>query len=310
MRRIRIATRRSALALAQSGAVARALGEALGCETELVPLVTSGDRLADAPLARIGGKGLFVKEIEEALLDGRADLAVHSAKDLPAGTSPGLALAAFPKRADPRDALIARAAGATLLGLPQGARVGTGSARRTSQLLALRPDLVLVPLRGNVDTRLSRLYERDLDAIVLACAGLERLGRAGEIHERIDPGLLLPAVGQGTLALQTRAGDPLEAELRALDDAETRACLLAERAFLAELEGDCNVPLAAFAEPAPGGRLRLRALVASTDGRALARSEAAAAAGEAEAAGRRAGREVLAKGGAEILARLRAEARP
>jgi hydroxymethylbilane synthase len=310
MRRIRIATRRSALALAQSGAVARALGEALGCETELVPLVTSGDRLADAPLARIGGKGLFVKEIEEALLDGRADLAVHSAKDLPAGTSPGLALAAFPKRADPRDALIARAAGATLLGLPQGARVGTGSARRTSQLLALRPDLVLVPLRGNVDTRLSRLYERDLDAIVLACAGLERLGRAGEIHERIDPGLLLPAVGQGTLALQTRAGDPLEAELRALDDAETRACLLAERAFLAELEGDCNVPLAAFAEPAPGGRLRLRALVASSDGRALVRSEAAGAAGEAEAAGRRAGREVLAKGGAEILARLRAEARP
>jgi hydroxymethylbilane synthase len=308
MRRIRIATRRSALALAQSGAVARAVGETLGCETELVPLVTSGDRLADAPLARIGGKGLFVKEIEEALLDGRADLAVHSAKDLPGVTRPGLALAAFPKRADPRDALIVRAAGATLLGLPRGARVGTGSARRTSQLLALRPDLVLVPLRGNVDTRLRRLFERELDAIVLACAGLERLGRAGEIHERIDPGLLLPAVGQGTLALQTRAGDPLEAELRALDDAETRACLLAERAFLAELEGDCNVPLAAFAETGPGGRLRLRALVASPDGSALVRGEAEAAAAEAETAGRRAGRDVLAQGGAGILARLRAEA--
>jgi hydroxymethylbilane synthase len=308
MRRIRIATRRSALALAQAGAVARALCEALGCQTELVPLTTSGDRLADAPLARVGGKGLFVKEIEEALLDGRADLAVHSAKDLPAATSPGLALAAFPKRADPRDALVARAAGATLLGLPPGARVGTGSARRTSQLLALRPDLVLVPLRGNVDTRLRRLFESDLDAIVLACAGLERLGRAAEIHERIDPGLLLPAVGQGTLALQTRAGDPLEAELRVLDDAATRACLVAERAFLAELEGDCNVPLAAFAEPGPGERLRLRALVARPDGIALVRSEEEATLAEALAAGRRAGRRVLAQGGAEILARLRAGA--
>jgi hydroxymethylbilane synthase len=308
MKRVRIATRRSALALAQSGAVARALGQALGCETELVPLVTSGDRLADAPLARVGGKGLFVKEIEEALLDGRADLAVHSAKDLPAGTSAGLVLAAFPKRADPRDALIARSPGATLLGLPRGARVGTGSARRSSQLLALRPDLVLVPLRGNVDTRLRRLFESDLDAILLACAGLERLGRAEEIHERIDPGVLLPAVGQGTLALQTRAGDTLEQELRVLDDATTRACLVAERAFLTELEGDCNVPLAAFAEPAAGERLRLRALVASPDGSLLVRSEQEASRAEAGAAGRRAGRHVLANGGAAILERLRSEA--
>ena len=308
MKRVRIATRRSALALAQSGTVARALEQALGCETELVPLTTSGDRLADAPLARVGGKGLFVKEIEEALLDGRADLAVHSAKDLPAATSAGLVLAAFPKRADPRDALVARTPGATLLGLPHGARVGTGSARRGSQLLALRPDLALVPLRGNVDTRLRRLFERDLDAILLACAGLERLGRAEEIHERIDPGVLLPAVGQGTLALQTRAGDPLEQELRVLDDATTRACLVAERAFLGELEGDCNVPLAAFAEPAAGARLRLRALVASPDGRALVRTEEEADPAEAEAAGRRAGQHVLASGGAAILERLRAEA--
>ena len=308
MKRVRIATRRSALALAQSGAVAQAVAQALGCETELVPLTTSGDRLADAPLARVGGKGLFVKEIEEALLDGRADLAVHSATDRPAATRAGLVLAALPKRADPRDALIARASGATLLGLPRGARVGTGSARRTSQLLALRPDLVLVPLRGNVDTRLRRLFERDLDAIVLACAGLERLGRADEIHERIDPDLLLPAVGQGTLALQTRAGDPLEHELRALDDAVTRACLVAERAFLGELEGDCNVPLAAFAEPAGGERLRLRALVASPDGRALVRSEQRTSRADAGAAGRRAGQEVLVGGGAEILARLRVEA--
>jgi hydroxymethylbilane synthase len=217
-------------------------------------------------------------------------------------------LAAFPPRADPRDALVARDPNATLLGLPLGARVGTGSARRASQLLALRPDLLVVPLRGNVDTRLRRLFERDLDAILLACAGLERLGREAEIHERIDPGVLLPAVGQGTLALQTRAGDPLVRELAALDDATTRACLEAERAFLVELGGDCNVPLAAFAEPAPGERLRLRALLASPDGTRLLRSEAEASRTDAAAAGREAGRRVLASGGREILARLRAEA--
>jgi hydroxymethylbilane synthase len=308
MRRIRIATRGSALALAQAGGIARAVEAALGCETELVPIVTSGDRLADAPLASVGGKGLFVKEIEEALLDGRADLAVHSAKDLPAALPDGLVLAAFPARGDPRDALIGREPGARLETLPRGARVGTGSARRGSQLLALRPDLVQVPLRGNVDTRLRRLEERGLDAIVLACAGLDRLGRADAIHERIDPTLLLPAVGQGTLALETRAEDPLARELLVLDDATTRACLAAERAFLRELEGDCNVPLAAFAEPLAGDRLRLRALVASPDGRALVRDEQVAGRSDALAAGRSAGRQVLANGGAAILERLRAEA--
>jgi hydroxymethylbilane synthase len=308
MRRIRIATRGSALALAQAGSVARAVAEALGCETELVPIVTSGDRLVDTPLARIGGKGLFVKEIEEALLDGRADLAVHSAKDLPAALPPGLVLAAFPARADPRDALIGREPGAQLRSLPRGARVGTGSARRSSQLLALRPDLVLVPLRGNVDTRLRRLEGRELDAILLACAGLDRLGRADAIHERIDPGLVLPAVGQGTLALETRAEDPLAEELLALDDATTRACLTAERALLRELEGDCNVPLAAYAEPIADDRLWLRALVASPDGSALVRSEQEARRSDAAAVGRRLGQQVLASGGAAILERLRAEA--
>ena len=307
MRRVRIATRGSALALAQAGTIARAVGHALGCETELVPIVTSGDRLANESLARIGGKDLFVKEIEEALLAGHADLAVHSAKDLPAALPPGLVLAAFPARADPRDALIGREPGARLLHLPRAARVGTGSARRGSQLLALRPDLVQVPLRGNVDTRLRRLEEHNLDAIVLACAGLDRLGRADAIHERIDPSALLPAVGQGTLALETRTGDVLAEQLLALDDATTRACLLAERAFLRELEGDCNVPLAAFAEPLGGGRLRLRALVASPDGSAIVRSEQESALGDAEAAGRRAGEQVLASGGAAILERLRSE---
>jgi hydroxymethylbilane synthase len=305
--RVRIATRGSALALAQSGTVARALEAALGCETELVPLVTSGDRLADASLAAVGGKGLFVKEIEEALLDGRADLAVHSAKDLPAQVHAGLALAAFPPRADARDALVARAAGTKLLALPKGARVGTGSARRASQLRALRPDLEVVPLRGNVDTRLRRLLERDLDAVLLACAGLERLALADVIQERIDPALLLPAVGQGTLALQTRAGEALEQGVRALDDATTRACLAAERAFLVALDGDCFVPLAALAEVGSDGRLRLRGLVASPDGSAVVRSEQWAEVAQAELAGRRAADEVRAGGGDAILAALRAE---
>jgi hydroxymethylbilane synthase len=305
--RVRIATRASALALAQSGAVARALEAACGCETELLPLVTSGDRLPDASLAKLGGKGLFVKEIEEALLEGRADLAVHSAKDLPAELPAGLVLAALPARADPRDALVARTPGQTLLALPKGARIGTGSARRASQLRALRPDFEVVPLRGNVDTRLRRLVERELDAVLLACAGLERLGLAERIHERIDPALVLPAVGQGTLALQTRAGDGLERVVRALDDPTTRACLAAERAFLVALEGDCNVPLAALAEPVGDGGLRLRGLVARPDGSALVRSERRAPVGEAELAGRRAADEVRAGGGAEILAALRAE---
>jgi hydroxymethylbilane synthase len=302
---VRIATRGSALALAQAGGIGRAVTEALGRDAELVPLVTEGDRRKEASLAKIGGKGLFVKEIEEALLDGRADLAVHSAKDLPAKGHPGLVFAAFPARADARDALVARARRARLVELPQGARVGTGSARRASQLHALRPDFEVVPLRGNVDTRLRKLAERELDAVLLAAAGLERLGLADLIQERIDPGELLPAVGQGTLALQTRADDPLAADLAALDDAQTRARLEAERAFLVALEGDCNVPLAAYAE-IDGERMRLRGLVASPDGGTVARSEQWAPVAEAHAAGLRAAEEVRAAGGDEILAALRA----
>ncbi len=308
MTTVRIATRGSALALAQAGGIGRALGEALGHAAELVPLVTEGDRRTEASLAKIGGKGLFVKEIEEALLDGRADLAVHSAKDLPAKLHPGLVLAAFPARADARDALVARARNARLVELPNAARIGTGSTRRASQLRALRPDFEVVPLRGNVDTRLRRLAERELDAVLLAAAGLERLGLADLIQERIDPDQLLPAGGQGTLALQTRADDTLAAALVALDDPATRACFRAERAFLEALEGDCNVPLAAFAELADAGRLRLRALVASPDGKRVVRSEQWAPVAEAQAAGLRAADEVRAGGGEAILAALRAEA--
>jgi hydroxymethylbilane synthase len=305
VRRLRLATRGSRLALTQSAWVARRIEERLGVSTELVTVRTTGDRLADVSLAAVGGKGLFVKEIEEALLAGRADLAVHSAKDLPARVASGLVLAAFPERGDPRDALVAREGIPSLAALPPGARVGTGSVRRSAQLLAGRPDLVIVPLRGNVPTRLERLDEGRVDAIVLAAAGLDRLALAARIVERIPPDVLLPAVGQGVLAVETRADDPLAEDLTALSDAATGRAIAAERAFLARLEGDCNVPLAALAEP-DGGRLRLRGLVASPDGARVVRGEAEG--GDPEALGAEVAEAVLARGGEAVLAPLRREA--
>jgi hydroxymethylbilane synthase len=307
---LRIATRGSPLALAQTGSVARQIEEKLGLETELVEVRTTGDRIQNVSLAKIGGKGLFIKEIEEALLDESADLAVHSAKDLPAQIAPGLCLAAFPERADPRDALIGRGAGSSLADLPEGARVGTGSVRRGSQLLAMRPDLEIVPLRGNVETRLRKLGEQDLHAVILACAGLDRLGMGDRIHERISPELLLPSVGQGTLAIEARDGDPIADELRAVDHAGTRAELSAERAFLSRLEGDCSVPLAALAERGSGDRILLRGLVASPDGRRVVRASAEAAPEDAASAGSRAAEQVLRDGAASILEAIRAEVTP
>ena len=304
--KLRIATRRSDLALVQARRVAGSIAKALGVEVELVPLQTTGDRLKEARLADVGGKGLFVKEIEEALLDRRADVAVHSAKDLPAELAPGLRLAAFPERADPRDALVASAPGLRLLDLPQGARVGTGSVRRTAQLLAARPDLEIMPLRGNVPTRLRKLDEGDLHAIVLACAGLDRLGLAERISERIAPELLLPAPTQGILAVETREEGSLADDLRALDDSNARAAAEAERAFLAAVEGDCKVPVAALAEVEDGEGVRIRGLVAALDGSVLARGTGR---GAAAAAGDAAARQALASGGEEILRRLR-EAAP
>jgi hydroxymethylbilane synthase len=305
---LRIATRASALAVAQSRQVAGALERALGVRAELVEIRTSGDRIQNAPLAAIGGKGLFVKELEEALLAGRADLAVHSAKDLPAGLAPGSVLAAFPERVDPRDALLGAERGLRLSDLPRGARVGTGSLRRRAQLLAARPDLEVVPLRGNVDTRLRKLEQGGLAAIVLACAGLERLGLAERIDERIDPAVMLPAVAQGALALQARGGEALAADLRVLDHGPTRAAVLAERAFLERLAGDCNVPLAGHAQPV-GAELRLAGLLASPDGTRLLRAEASAPGDRPAEAGVRAAEAILAQGGAEILAALAAGAR-
>jgi hydroxymethylbilane synthase len=229
---------------------------------------------------------------------------VHSAKDLPARIAPGLVLAAFPERADPRDALVARGAPIALQGLPAKARVGTGSARRSAQLAALRPDLQIVPMRGNVTTRLERLADAALrlDAVILACAGLDRLGLGARIHERVSPELLLPAVGQGVLVIQARGGEALAGDLAALDDPASARAIAAERAFLVRLEGDCNVPLAAYAEAGAAGPIRLRGLVASPGGERLARAEASGT--DPERLGVEVAEAVLARGGASILAEL------
>ncbi|MAE95017.1 MAG: hydroxymethylbilane synthase [Deltaproteobacteria bacterium] len=305
---VRIATRGSALALAQSGQLGRRIEAALGVEVELVTVRTTGDRIQDRSLAKVGGKGLFVKEVEEALLEGRADLAVHSAKDLPAELAPGLGLAAIPARADCRDALIGRVGGTHLEGLPRGARVGTGSVRRKSQLLAHRPDLVIRPLRGNVDTRLRKLEEEGLDAVVLACAGLDRLSLEERIHERLDPSVLLPCAGQGTLAIEAREEGPLFEDLAALDDAAARFALTAERAFVGALSGDCHAPIAALAVVRPEGRVQLRGRVLATDGGRVVAVDASGAAHEALALGRGAAEEALGRGAEALIAKAREEA--
>ena len=307
MRPVRIATRGSDLALWQARYIAGRIERELEISTEILPLKTSGDRLGGS-LAKVGGKGLFVKEIEEALLDGRADVAIHSAKDLPAVVQDALPIVAVPERGDPRDALACRSRGPGLADLPTGARVGTGSVRRGAQLRRYRPDLRVVPLRGNVPTRLAKLERESLDAVIVACAGLQRLALAHRIDERISPDVLLPAVAQGTLAVQARKGEGLASDLSALDDSESAVCFAAERAFLARLGGDCNVPVAAFAELRGAESLRLRALVISTDGSQVAEAEVAAAPRDARRAGEDAAERILASGGAAILERARAEA--
>lgn len=303
---VRIATRGSDLALAQAEGIAGKIRSQLGREAELVVLKTTGDRIQTVSLAKIGGKGLFVKEIEEALLDGRADVAVHSAKDLPAEIASGCELAAFPERADARDALVARRPGTTLPELPPEALVGTGSVRREAQLRRARADLRIVPLRGNVPTRLQKLEDEGLDAVVLACAGLDRLGLGGRISDRLEPRWMLPAVCQGILALETRAGDSLAADLAALDDADARTAALAERAFLTGLGGDCSTPLAAHAR-VEGDRVHLEAMLCSRDGATLYRARHETGREVAAEAGAAAAREVLAHGGQALLDALHAE---
>lgn len=262
---VRIGTRASALARTQTGHVAAAL-ERLGLgPVELVPVSTEGDR-SRAPLASLGGTGVFVTALRQALLDGRCDVAVHSLKDLPTAPAEGIALAAVPLRDDPADALCARD-GLPLDALTSGATVGTGSPRRAAQLRALRPDLLVVDLRGNVDTRLARALgdDADLAAVVLARAGLARLGRLDAISHLFTPDEMLPAPGQGALAIETRADDPLEAAIATLNDPPTRAAVAAERAVLARLEAGCHAPVGALAQVS-GTDLQLEAVVAATDG--------------------------------------------
>jgi hydroxymethylbilane synthase len=300
---LRLGTRKSPLALAQSGMVARAL-EALhpGLAVELVPIVTTGDRTA-GPLAALGGKGLFTEELERALLDGSLDLAVHSLKDLPVGLPAGLAVAAYPLRADPRDVLVSEVADG-LDGLPEGAVVLTGALRRRAQLLLHRPDLRVEEIRGNVGTRLERWRAEGAAAVVLAAAGLARLGLAGLPAHPLDPAVLLPAPGQGTLALETREGGRAFALCRALDDPGTARAAAAERAVVAAFGGSCVLPLAAWARPRQAGSavLRVSALVAMPDGTEWARGEGE---GDDPAAAAAACVEALENAGAgEILARL------
>jgi len=290
-----IASRGSQLALWQARWVETKL-TALGHACRIQIVKTTGDRITDVPLAQVGGKGLFTKEIEEALLDGHADLAVHSLKDLPTELPEGLALAAVPEREDPRDAVV----GKRLADLPAGARVGTSSLRRAAQLHKLRPDLRIESVRGNLDTRLRKLAEGQYDAILLAAAGLKRLGWEDRIAEILSAEAMCSAVGQGALAIEARPGGAGWEACRPLDHPPTRAAVTAERGLLAALGGGCQVPIGAHATVADG-RLHLRAIVASPDGSELIRAEGEGLVSDAEAVGRRLGADLLARGAKEIL---------
>jgi hydroxymethylbilane synthase len=302
-RGLRVGTRASALARAQTGQVCAALERVHpGLLVETVLIRTSGDVVSQGPLAPVGGKGLFVKELEEALLDRRIDCAVHSMKDVPAALAPGLTIGAVPPRADPRDVLIGGDGGG-LAGLAAGARLGTASVRRRAQLLARRRDLDVVMLRGNVDTRLRKWRDRVVDALVLAAAGLARLGVTEPAARPLDPDQLLPAVGQGALALECRVddGDTL-ALLGAVADADACDAIAAERAFLLAIGGDCNTPLAAHARIV-AGEVHLRAQVSDLDGREWFDDEAAAPRADGAALGRDLAERLLARGAGRVLGR-------
>jgi hydroxymethylbilane synthase len=271
--RVVVATRKSALALAQCRAWIRELvSRHDGLEVEELHVTTSGDRILDRSLAEIGGKGLFVKEIEEAILEGKADLAVHSLKDVPAELMSELTLGCFPQRADPRDVVITQS-GVSFFDLPSGAKVGTSSLRRVVQLRENRPDLEFLPIRGNVDTRLKKCETGVVDAVVLARAGLARLGLGGHPMEILEPEVCLPAVGQGALVVEQRQGDTRVARMLApLEDLETRIGVQAERGVMLAVEGNCQVPVAAYAQR-EGGEIRLRGFLADADGGNVRRGE-------------------------------------
>ncbi|MDQ1334303.1 MAG: Porphobilinogen deaminase [Thermodesulfobacteriota bacterium] len=300
---LRIGTRGSKLALKQSEWVkGKVEARYPGMGVELVRIKTTGDKILDSPLSQIGGKGLFVKEIEDALLEKRVDLAVHSMKDVPAALPDGLMLSTYPEREDPSDALIS-VDGLTLDELPVAARVGTSSLRRGAQLLHIRPDLKLVPLRGNVDTRLRKVESGDLHAVILACAGLKRLGLAGRITQVIPPDQVLPAVGQGALGVEVRDDAGLIHILEFLDHEPTRITVRAERAFLKELEGGCQVPIAAFAQ-LDGDRILFRGMVAELDGSRIFKEETAGSQDQAEAIGIACARNLIASGADKVLEKV------
>ncbi len=308
MKPLRIGTRGSALALWQANHIRERLAKEFSVAAEIVIIKTSGDQFTQSAVSQLGMKGVFIKELEDALLDRRVDLAVHSMKDVPTEIPDGLTFPAITKREDQRDCLVSRD-GATLSSLAAGAKVGTGSLRRQAQLRHHRPDLDLRELRGNVDTRLRKLEEGMYDAIVLAKAGLDRLGAAGKITEVLEPGVMLSAVGQGALGIESRSAEASGADgadrefsawLSALDDSATRAGVTAERALLSELEGGCQVPLGAWGR-VEKGELVLDACVLSMDGVEYLRDRATGSPTEAEMVGRRLGRKLLESGADHIL---------
>jgi len=303
---IRIATRRSPLALWQAEHVSAELKRLdPNVTTELVKIVTKGDKILDVPLAQVGGKGLFTKEIDEALLDGRADIAVHSMKDVPTQLPEGTSIRAHPKREDPQDA-IATITGGDMDTLPATARIGTSSLRRIAQLKERYPSFEFVSIRGNIQTRLSKLGE-EVDAVILAAAGVRRMGMADKMHQYIATNIMLPAVAQGTLGIQTRdADDAINALVDQLNDRDTVDRTRAERAFLAHLEGGCQVPIAAYAT-LDGDSLHLKGLVGAVDGSIVIRREITGSRSEGESLGIKLADEILDAGARPILAALYAE---
>jgi hydroxymethylbilane synthase len=300
--KIIIATRGSMLALWQAEWIKSELQKLdAELEIELNKIKTTGDKILDVPLAQVGGKGLFVKEIEEAMLRGEADLAVHSMKDVPTDLPEGLHLSAITKREDPRDAFIAGKGIKSFHDLPQGATIGTSSLRRICQLLHIRPDLRIVQLRGNVDTRLRKLDEGQFDAVILATAGVKRLGYSRRITEMIPPEISVPAIGQGAVGIECRVDDPFINDLLSkLDHKDTSICVTAERSFLKKLEGGCQVPIGAYAQ-IQDGTLTIDGLVGSLDGKTLVKDTIQGRPEDAESLGTQLAERLLARGAKEIL---------
>ncbi len=299
--KVRIGTRGSRLALTQTNMIADKIRRRFPhLAVDISVIKTKGDIMQDVSLVKIGGKGVFVKEIEEALLNGSIDLAVHSMKDVPAELPAGLTIGVIPQREDPRDVLISKH-NRKLEEMPKGARIGTGSLRRGYQLLNLLPDLQIIPLRGNLDTRIRKIEVDDLDGVILAAAGLKRMGWVDRIVQYLPVELMLPAVGQGVLGLELRADDKETAEtLSFLDHETTRQEAAAERAFLSRLGGGCQLPIAAYGK-IQESQLTIRGLVGGMDGRVMIRDEVVGAVGESEALGRTLAEKILSRGGRELL---------